>query len=216
MVGFSACGGKRTEDPRSGTPRAPEGPETLVQAAAILAPTIKGLEVVFVGGSNYARDGKPYNDWTAALARELESPCRFVGASARNAIPSWYGTARVAVLTARYDNFPVAGLEAMAAARPLVCTSSTAVAELVLEAGGGSVVPPLELDALAEALRPYLVDPDHAGRTGRQAPDAVTRHCAPDAIAREREACYLNAIDAWRRRRGVRLLRATHARSAIR
>ena len=51
----------------------------------------------------------------------------------RTDLPSWYERVRVAVLTARYDNFPVAGLEAMAAGRPLVTTSKTCVAELSAE-----------------------------------------------------------------------------------
>jgi glycosyltransferase involved in cell wall biosynthesis len=189
-----------------------KAPETLVEAAAILAPSIEGLDVVFVGGSNYTRGGKPYQDWTADLARELNSPCRFVGPEARDAIRNWYGTSRVAVLTARYDNFPVAGLEAMAAARPLVCTSGTGVAELIHEAGGGTVVPPLDSEALAEALRPYLTDVDHAARTGGCARDTVARNCDPDTIARERETCYIEAIEIWRGRLGSRTRRLKHAR----
>jgi glycogen synthase len=184
-----------------------KAPETLVEAAAALAGRIEGLEVVFVGGSNYTRDGKAYRDWTAELAREIRSPCRFIDAIPRTAIPEWYGTARVAVLTARYDNFPVAGLEAMAAARPLVCTSSTGVAELIREAGGGTVVPPVDPKALADALQPFLMDADHAGRTGQAARDAVARYCAPDSIAAEREACYLEAIETWQRRRRTKLPR---------
>ncbi len=193
-----------------------KAPEVLVEAAAILSPAIEGLEVVFVGGSNYTREGKPYRDWTAELARKLRSPCQFIGAEKRSSIPRWYGTARVAVLTARYDNFPVAGLEAMAAARPLVCTSTTGVAELILEGDGGTVVPPLEPGALAEALRPYLVDPGHAGRTGRRAREVIARNCAPDAIAREREACYVDAIDDWRRTRRKRFKRSTRVTPPIR
>jgi glycogen synthase len=184
-----------------------KAPETLVEAAAALAGTIEGLEVVFVGGSNYTRDGKAYRDWTAELAREIRSPCQFIDAIPRTAIPDWYGTARVAVLTARYDNFPVAGLEAMAAARPLVCTSRTGVAELIRDAGGGTVVPPVDPKALADALYPYLTDAAHAGRTGQAARDAVARYCTPDSIAAEREACYLEAIETWNSRRRPRLLR---------
>jgi glycogen synthase len=184
-----------------------KAPEALVEAAAILAPEIEGLEVVFVGGSNYTREGKPYRQWTEDLARKLAAPCRFIGGAARSAMADWYGSSRVAVLTARYDNFPVAGLEAMAAGRPLVCTSTTGVAELLHGGDGGTVVPPLEPAALAEGLRSYLIDAQHAGRTGRRARDVVARACAPDAIAREREGCYLDAIAEWQMRRGRRFRR---------
>jgi glycogen synthase len=185
-----------------------KAPEVLIQAAAILAPEVKGLEVVFLGGSNYTREGKAYREWSAALARDLGAPCRFVEAVPRADLPAWYGSARVAVLTARYDNFPVAGLEAMAAARPLVCTSSTGVAELIRDSGGGTVVAPLDPEALAAALRAYLVESGNAGETGRRARDTVAFHCSPERIAAEREFCYLDAIDAWRRSAVGRLRRA--------
>jgi glycogen(starch) synthase len=184
-----------------------KAPETLVEAAAVLAPAVPGLEVVFVGGSNYARDGMPYQKWTEALARKLGSPCCFTGPEKRSAILNWLGSARVSVLPARYDNFPVAGLEAMAAARPLVCTSRTGIAELIEAGGGGTVVPALDATALADALRPYLLDPDLAGRVGRHARVIVARECDPDTIAHEREMCYVDAIEHWQRVRNGRLRR---------
>jgi glycosyltransferase involved in cell wall biosynthesis len=175
-----------------------KAPETLVEAAARLAAEINDLEVVFVGGSNYSRDGKPYAEWTAALARKLESPCRFVDFVPRTDLPSWYARVRVAVLTARYDNFPVAGLEAMAAGRPLVTTSKTGVAELVGGAEAGAVVPPRDPTALAEALRPYLLDPARAGADGRRARNVIELHCSPDRVAAERELAYEEAVLRWR------------------
>jgi glycogen synthase len=183
-----------------------KAPETLVQAAARLADEIEDLEVVFVGGSNYSRDGKPYAEWTAALARELESPCRFVDVVPRTDLASWYERVRVAVLTARYDNFPVAGLEAMAAGRPLVTTSKTGVAELVVGAGAGAVVPPRDPIALAEALRPYLVDPARAGADGRRARVAIEMHCSPDRVAAQREVAYEEAVVRWRATLSGRML----------
>jgi glycogen(starch) synthase len=178
-----------------------KAPEVLVEAAAELASEVEGLEVLFVGGSNYERDGKPYRDWTEALARELGAPCRFLNPVPRTELPSIYGQARVAVLTARYDNFPVAGLEAMAAERPLVCTTTTGVAELVTDARAGLVVRPRDPRALAQALLPYLLDPSRAGEDGRRARAVVTESCSPERIAAAREAVYEEAIARWQRRR---------------
>jgi glycosyltransferase involved in cell wall biosynthesis len=177
-----------------------KAPEILVEAAALLAPTVPDVEVVFVGASNRRRDGKPYADWTAQLAGTRQAPCRFVGRVAESEMREWYGKARVVALTSRHDNFPVSGLEAMAAGRPLVVTSAAGVAEL-LGNGGGAVVPPLDAHALAEALHPYLIDADLAGRAGEVARETVARECDPDAIAQQREAVYMEATEAWRRRR---------------
>ena len=175
-----------------------KAPETLVEAAAHLAAERNDLEVVFVGGSNYNRDGKPYAEWTAALARELGAPCRFVDFVPRTDLPSRYERVRVAVLTARYDNFPVAGLETMAAGRPLVTTSKTGVAELVGGAEAGAVVPPRDPTALAEALRPYLLDSARAGADGRRARNVIETHCSPDRVGAKRELAYEEAVLRWR------------------
>jgi glycogen synthase len=175
-----------------------KAPEILVEAAASLAAEGTDVEVVFVGGSNYSRDGKPYAEWTAQLARDRGAPCRFVDVVPRSELAGWYEGARVVVLTARYDNFPVAGLEGMASGRPLVTTSTTGVAELVRGARAGVVVPPCDSTALVEALRPYLVEPTRAGADGRRARAVVERHCSPERIAAEREAVYEEAVERWR------------------
>ena len=172
----------------------------------------RDVRVVFVGGSNYTRDGMLYADWTAARARELSSPCRFVDFVPRDELPAWYGRARVAVLAARYDNFPVAGLEAMAAARPLVTTSRTGVAELVAGTESGVMVPPRDPKALADALRPYLLDPSRAGADGRRARSVVERHCAPDVVAAAREVVYEEAVVRWRKTLAGRLSARTARR----
>jgi hypothetical protein len=74
------------------------------------------------------------------------------------------------------------------------------------------VVPVGDADALAGALRPYLLDAERASRAGLEARSLVERHCSPEQVADEREASYLEAIDRWHRsRRGIRW-RALRAR----
>jgi glycosyltransferase involved in cell wall biosynthesis len=180
-----------------------KAPEILVRAAASLSAEVPELDVVFIGRSEL-RDGGSYKDWLATLVRRLGAPCRFVDEVPRHELPRWYGSARAAVLASRYDNFPYSGLEAMAAGRPLVCTETTGTAELLAGTAAGIAVAPDDPGALAAALRPYLVDPERAGRAGREARSVVKDHCAPDRIAQAREACYEEAIGRWRRRPGGR------------
>lgn len=198
-----------------------KAPETLVRAAAALAVDIPELDVVFIGRSEL-RNGGSYKDWLARLVGELRAPCRFVDQVARDELPRWYASSRVAVVPSRYDNFPFSGLEAMAAGRPLVCTETTGTAELLAGTAAGAVVAPDDPGALAAALRPYLLDPALAGRAGAAGRKVVLEHCAPDRIAMAREGCYREAIGRWRRtprgrlrgRRGHRSLAPTDDRSA--
>jgi glycogen(starch) synthase len=173
-----------------------KAPEVLVGAAAMLANDVRELEVVFVGSSSL-RDGSSYRKWLTEQARRLGAPCRFLDEVPREELPRWYEGARVVAVTSRYDNFPYAALEAMASERPVVCTERTGTAEIVAGTDAGSVVAVDDPAALADALRPFLLDPRAAGRAGREARSVVERECSPDDTAAEREACYAEAIQMW-------------------
>ena len=175
-----------------------KSPETLVDAAGKLAATVPGLEVVFVGRSSGEREGLRYIQWLEDRARRNGAPCRFVEFVPRGELARWYGAARVVALPSRFDNFPMSGLEAMAAGRPVVCTSQTGLAELVGDAG--AVVPAGDAEALASAMRPYLVDTSVAVHAGEAARTVVTDLCSPSVVAEERERCYVAAIDGWKSR----------------
>lgn len=173
-----------------------KGAEVLVEAAARLAGRVSGLEVVFVGRSSGERDGRPFREWLASRAAALGAPCRFVAEVPRPELRTWLANARVVAVPALWDNFPMAALEAMASGRPVVCSSLTGTAELLEGSGAGAVVPPGDPTALAEALEPYLVDPARAEREGQRARELVVERCSPATIAAEREACYLEAVEA--------------------
>jgi glycosyltransferase involved in cell wall biosynthesis len=181
-----------------------KAPEVLVRAAAALAGEVPQLEVVFVGRSGL-RNGGSYREWLIGLADELGAPCRFVDQVPRHELRRWYGDSRVVALCSRYDNFPFAGLEAMAASRPVVCTSATGTAEIIAGTHAGAVVAVDDVDGIAAALRPYLVDAAAAEQAGREAYSVVGKHCSPERIAEQREDCYREAIQRWRRRPRGRL-----------
>lgn len=175
-----------------------KGPEILLRASATLRKTVPGLTVVFVGRADGTQDGLPYLDWLKKKANDLGVECQFVGTVHRGDLRAWYARARLLVVPSLYDNFPMVALEGMASARPVVCTSSTGIAEMIEGTGCGEVVPPGDPEALAEAMQRYLTDASLAAVAGSVARDLVRKHCAPERIAEEREAYYLEAISRWR------------------
>jgi glycogen(starch) synthase len=183
-----------------------KGPDVLVRAAALLAREVPGVEVVFVGRSSGDREGMPYRDWVAKLAADLGAPCRFVEQVPRSGLKDWYAAARVVAVPSRYDTFSMVAMEAMASGRPVVCSSSTGVAELVAGSGAGAVVPPDRPDLLAKALLPYLLDGGLARAAGERARRLVRATCSPERIAEERERCFTDALPVrrWPRRTGAR------------
>ncbi len=170
-----------------------KAPEVVVDAVALLAQ--RGVEVtaLLAGRSAATVEGRPYAAWLEDRIADAAAPCRLLGQVPRSAITLLLERARVVVLPSLYENFPYAALEAMAAGRPVVCTSNTGIAELLDGSGAGSVVPAGDAVALADALEPYLRDPDLAARAGARARELVVAHCDPELIAAEREECYAEA-----------------------
>ena len=176
-----------------------KAPELLVEAAASLA---EGAEVVFVGRSAANRpDGRSYGDWLGSTAAESGASVRFEAEVPRDELGRFYLDARVVAVPSHHENFPYAALEALAFGRPVVCRASSGLAELLAESDAGTVVADADPAEFASALRPYLEDPARAAKAGARGRDLVARHCAPDVIAAQREACYELAISARRRRR---------------
>jgi glycosyltransferase involved in cell wall biosynthesis len=95
----------------------------------------------------------------------------------------------------------MAALEGMAAGRPVVATTTNGLAGMIAQSRSGTLVPPDEPAALADALAPFLTNVGHAvsvgadGRLGMAAVEA--KH-----IAAQREKVYFQAIAHHRARRG--------------
>jgi glycosyltransferase involved in cell wall biosynthesis len=120
---------------------------------------------------------------------------RFLDPVPQEELVPLYQACAVFVLPSLNDVYPNAVLEAMACGRPCVVTDAVGVAELVLEADAGLVVPPDNPEALAAAISEVLAMPasqrDEMGARGRR---IVERVCATQVIAAQTVAAYRDAI----------------------
>lgn len=84
-------------------------------------------------------------------------------------VPHVYGLADVVVAPSTNARacLGLAIVEAMAAARPVVACAVGGTAEVVADGATGTLVPPLDAQALAEAVAAYVRDPEHRARHGR-------------------------------------------------
>jgi glycogen synthase len=167
-----------------------KAPEMLVEACGRLTPEIPGLELVLAGRSEEQRDGMGYAEWLQVAAARAGVALRLAGEVARDALPALVARARVVAVPSRFDNFPMAALEALAAGRPVVCTDATGTADLLSGSDAGAVVPVGDPAALAAALAPYLRDADVAARAGAAARALAVARCSPEAVAERRETVY--------------------------
>jgi glycosyltransferase involved in cell wall biosynthesis len=76
----------------------------------------------------------------------------------RSDVPEILNAADVFVLSSDYEGNPLSVMEAMAAGKPMICTAVGGVPELV-EDGCGLLVPPLDAEALSEAMNLLLENP---------------------------------------------------------
>lgn len=110
------------------------------------------------------------------------------GAVDREAIAGIYQESSVFCLPSTYEGFPLAILEAMAAALPVVATRVAGVPEAVVERETGILVEPCEVESLADALQALIEDPEMASRMGRAGRKRVIEEFAiADVVKRHLE-----------------------------
>ena len=129
----------------------PKGMEIWVRAAARILERVPEAWFLTVG------DGPE--------RRRLESLARELGLAGRMVFPGWQEEIAPLLsamdcfcMASRWEAFPFVLLEAMAAARPVVATAVGGVPEVLEHGRGGTLVPPGDAAALAEAAAALLAD----------------------------------------------------------
>jgi glycosyltransferase involved in cell wall biosynthesis len=102
----------------------------------------------------------------------------------------------VFVMSSVREGLPVALLEAMAAARPVVVTDVGGMPEAVTHDRDGLVVPVADPAALAEAIGGLLADPDAAARLAAAARATAEERYAITSVARRIEDVYRQCLGA--------------------
>lgn len=90
-------------------------------------------------------------------------------------MPSLYSAMDLVVLPTYREGFPNVPLEAAAMALPVVATNVPGCVDAVQDGVTGTLVPPRDPDALAEAIRGYLRDAERGRAHGRAGRERVLR-----------------------------------------
>jgi len=140
---------------------------------------IKNLPVLVEGFASAARSDPRL--WLVMagdgpLRPAIESAVRAAGIQDRVRLLGWcedlpalYSTMDVCALASLNEGTPVALIEAMAAARPVVATSVGGVVDLVAHGQTGMLVPPQDPVKLGEAIRQLAENADERARMGQAA-----------------------------------------------
>ncbi len=124
----------------------------------------------------------------------LRPSVRFLGW--RQDLPQVYADLDVVALASRNEGSPVALIEALAAARPVVSTAVGGVPEVVVSGQTGLTVPPSDPAALAAGVLDLLQDAQRAQRFGAQGRQHVYPRYAWTRLVEEMRGLYLEELSA--------------------
>lgn len=146
-----------------------KGHALLLDALRILGPRRPSLIAMFAG--------------IGPLEAELKAMCRASGLSGqvrflgyRSDLQRLLAAADLVVLPSISEGLPLAAVEALATARPIVATEVGGTSEVVLNGETGLLIPPRDPAALATAMHRILSDPALALRLGANGRRFVEQH----------------------------------------
>lgn len=104
--------------------------------------------------------------------------------------------ATVTVCASRWESFPYALIEGMAAGCPLVSTAWPAAGEVIVDGQSGLLTPVADAEALAATLERILSDPDRAAMMGAAARQRCAGMFATEVVGDQLLECYETAMGA--------------------
>jgi glycosyltransferase involved in cell wall biosynthesis len=105
-----------------------------------------------------------------------------------------YATIDICALSSLNEGTPVALIEAMAAAKPVVATRVGGVADVVEHERTGLLVPPKQPDALADAILRLAADPAERSRMGAAGRQAVVGRFSAERLVDDIDKLYTEAL----------------------
>jgi len=141
-----------------------KGHEVLFQAIPQIRETVPNVQIKLVGDGEIAdkirEQAAPYADVVEFLGQRTDVP-ELVAASDALTLPSWA------------EALPTVLIEAGAAGVPCVATDVGGAKEITLHEDTGYIIPPGDVNALADRLIAVLQDPDAARAMGNRARERV-------------------------------------------
>ena len=157
--------------------------DVLVRAVAPLVRQHPDLRVLIVG------DGPERRALTDLIATE-DVGDQVLLTGFRDDIPDVLRALDVAVSSSAFEGSPLAMMEFMEAARPIVATSVGGVPDLIDDGIHGRLVRAGDVDGLREALREMLDDREAALRMGERAQERRRREFDLEVVVRRFETLY--------------------------
>ncbi len=167
-----------------------KGAHFLIKAMPKILSEDKDVHFVFIG----AGDSDP---WVSLLKRygigtEYYS---FLGYLDYEDLPVLYSKANMYLLPTLYENFPFRMIEAMSCGTPVIGSNICAIPEAIENGKNGILIPPMDEEAIADAVLQLLEDENYTKRLGGNARKTVLKKFAWDNIIKLMIEVYEGVIE---------------------
>jgi glycosyltransferase involved in cell wall biosynthesis len=164
--------------------------QTLIRAAARVVRVAPDVRFLIVGGYSQPAENRLHYEKIKRELREHDVDRYFVFTDFRRDVPRLIRAMDIFVLCTHFEGFPLAILEAMAQARPVVATAVDGIPEIITSGKTGLLHPPGDDETLAEQIISMLNDRDRAQQLGQAARRAVQADFSRNAFAAQMRLLY--------------------------
>ncbi len=165
-----------------------KGHQYLIQAVARLKDSHPRLRILIVGKGETQAEMEQLSH-TLNITDRL----RFVGH--RSDIAAILQFSHGLILPSIFEGLPLCVLEAMAASRPVIATDVGGTAELAIDQETAFIVPPRDVDQLAQAIAKLMDLPDHGQGMGQRGRKVVESNFSIQAITRQTEELFTTLVE---------------------
>ena len=162
--------------------------DVLIKAADELRSDFPDIAVLVVGSGTDISPGE--RGRLEGLIAELDLSAHVKLLGGRSDVPDILDILDVAVLCSSHEASPLAVMEYMEAAKPVVATRVGGIPDMVEDGVTGLLVPPNDPEALAQGIATLLRDPDRAAKLGEAGRERRRTEFSIEATARHFEELY--------------------------
>ena len=130
--------------------------------------------------------------WVRELG--LEDKVTFLDSLSSDELVQRYNQAQLLVAPSLYEGFGLPAAEALACGTPVAATTAGAQGEIVEDDVNGRLVPPGQVEPLAEAIRSLLADPERCRAMGEAGARRIRERCSWRHAAKELTDLYGEVI----------------------
>ncbi len=171
----------------------------LAQAIPLILRRARKLRFRFIGPSWPFKQGD-MRSWIESHFSDCRGAMEFVGEFASEDLSKHLGQCDIMLLPSRWENFPSACIESMAAGRAVIGSASGGMAEMIEHGKTGLLVPPRNPKAVAEAVLSLVRNPAQLRLFAEAGRKSIVEQLSPERVFPFQMASYQRAITRCRER----------------